>query len=184
MADYVFDLGIDIITTRELHEANYSLQAGLVLVIDPKTGTGTPQWPTKFQGGDRISFRVWDFSPAAGGIAEIDSFFADFFSPIERSRLASPLHPEIDPIRFGRLPFVDLASGVTTSVYSPIQAGWVVAPMPSPGEAPPPLGKQYTIKAVPNQARFVLQIQLNLVTASSNLRTYHHDPEIVVGGSG
>lgn len=184
MADYVLDLGIDITMVREKNETHFSLQSGLVQVSDPEIGTGTPQWLTKFQGGDRLSFRLWDFSPVGGEIKSIKSFHADFFSPSERSRLTSPFEAPSDPIVFGSLPLVHRASGVTTSVYSPIQAGWIVSAPPPPGEPPPPLGKQYTIVSVPNQARFVLQVYLELVTAKSNLRTYVYDPEIVVGGSG
>jgi len=143
-----------------------------VAVTDPTTGTGTAQWPTLFKTGDSIAFRIWDTTDYALPAATPMSFWAGFFARSETAMLADPLGSGADPIIVAGSGLVPL-TGLSSSVFPDAQAGWSVGPSP--------LGTEYTFQST---GRYVLQVRVEVRLATMELRTYVHDPEIIIGPHG
>ncbi len=177
MKSYVLDLGFDADESREYLGRYYPLQAGLVTVTTPATGQGDPQWFTKLKSEDQLYFRVWDISPSATG-STLLNVWAAFFALQSPSRLADAVSDQPNPLVCADscLQAVDTGT-VKTSVYNPVQAGWVL------GEDTP-LGLGLTLTNVTAPTRHVLQVRVEVKTGSGDLRIYVFDPEVVIGPNG
>ncbi len=159
MADYVWELGIDwdLVPTF----ANSSYMPGDFYEIQPEPGP--PQRPV-VKNGDTISFKVLDLSK--GSVDGIESFTINpqlATGPTTQNPLGN-LQPSLPP-----QPSTQSSQYFTGGPFP----SWLSEPVPVTAAAPPGA-----------QLRFVLNFFIQATGEPGGiLRTFCHDPEMIVGAS-
>ncbi|HEX3527020.1 MAG TPA: hypothetical protein VH988_08135 [Thermoanaerobaculia bacterium] len=189
---YVLEMGLDANIGPGL-DGTYSLVRSLARYdASRRPGVWAPAWDTEFQPGDRIAFRIFDYSRGATDKTafQLKIFDLHFLDPADPTLLKSPFsstNPILDnPISIGpgRL-FQDLPG--IKSVATSARKGWVLASDTGletapyyPGELFFPISKD----AGRFLFRLVVKVTYDTGQGAFELRTYDHDPEIFVGETG
>lgn len=183
---YTVDFGLDLDVGAE--RIGFPLTGGLVKVTNTATGEGDPQWFSKLQLDDSLSFRVWDVTTVAGLTARFVCFMVTFVDPNRFNDLDSPLkNTQQNPCAFSGNNFSSVGpdtsnSEVKSSVYPESTTGWIFG---WPNNSPPPLGQIFAFTASSSKAgSYFLRARLDVVINEETMRTFHWDPEIYVGTGG
>lgn len=178
---YVIDFGLNL--DAGVERIGFPLSAGLVQVTDLETGDGQPAWFTQLAAGDQLAFRVWNHTVSGGKEAQIVCFRATWVDPARWNDLASPLHGRsTNPIVFsgGNQIHVIDRSEALSPVFTQARSGWIFG---DPKTLP--FGETFTVDdGGTSVGRYYLKVRLDVVIDESTVRTYHWDPEIVVGPRG
>ena len=179
---YVIDFGLDLDVGAE--RIGFPISAGLVTVTNPDTGEGDPQWFTKMKAGDSIAYRIWDHTAGPSKTARLVAFRATWVDPTRFNDLASPLADSAEnPSVFSGVEIQPVdAEQARSSVYSLNRGGWIFG---DPATAPPPLGMSFAFADAPaSLGAYYLRARLDVVIDETIMRTFHWDPEIIVGAGG
>lgn len=188
---YTVDFGLDLDAGAE--RSGFPLTGGLVNVTNTETGEGDPQWFSKLQLNDSLSFRVWNVTTASGSTPKFVCFMVTWVDPTRFNELDSPLeYASQNPCAFSGNNFAAVGanspnSKVKSSVYPESTAGWIFG---WPPNAPAPLGEIFTFSGSTSKAgSYFLRARLDVAISQEGsnqetMRTFHWDPEIYVGPGG
>jgi hypothetical protein len=189
---YVLEMGLDA-DIGPGPDGTYSLVRALARYdSSQRPGTWVPAWDTEFQPGDRIAFRVFDYTAGAvvKGAFNLKIFDLHFLDPTSPTLLKSPFSPTdpiVDnPISIGPGRLFQHPPGVK-SVATGSRNGWVLS-TDTDLENPPFFRGELSFTFSKDAGRFlfrlIVKVTYDMGQGVFELRTYDHDPEIFVGESG
>ena len=177
---YVIDLGFNL--DAGVERAGFPLSAGLVDVPPGSTtGEGDPQWFTCMKAQGSIAYRLWDNTSGSENQGVPICFRATWVEPTKYNALSSPfIDGDPNPIVFSGAQILAVnSSQCQSSVYPNAQNGWIFG---DPHAVTPPLGESFTLGR--RGGSYFLKARLDMVINGTTIRTFHWDPEVVVGGGG
>jgi hypothetical protein len=187
---YLLEMGLDagIIPASD---GTYALVRSLAR-FDAAKRAWVPAWDTEFQPGDRIVFRIFDYTAGVtvDSLFQLKIFDLHFLDPRIPNRLRSPFSatdPVFDnPITIGPTSLFQNIEGLK-SVATSSQNGWVCL-SDRRQNIPPYFKNELVFTFSPDVGRFLFHLEVKVTydvgEGNFELRTYDHDPEIFVGEGG